>query len=92
MKSKNSSDSKHLLSILRVTVLSLAAWAVEESRKSFDSNAVNDFLFVLAEYNRPEQVFVKHTSGIDVPGESLSTYDIFFSKNYRDLFAKSNSM
>ena len=91
MKSRNSFDSKHLLSILIVIGLSLAAWAVEESRKSFHSSAINDFLFVLAEYNRQERGVEKYTPETDAPRESAISYDIVVSKNYRDVFAKSTN-
>lgn len=87
MRSKNTSDSKHLLSILIVIALSLAAWAVEESRRTVDQGAINDFLYVLSESH-----LGKYSVQAEQSTEVLAaapTSDIVVSKYYRDVFAKS---
>lgn len=89
MRSKNTSDNKHLLSILIVIGLSLAAWAVEESRSTFSPNAIQDLLYVLAESNREP---LKQGDDLDIDESDYRVQrfpDVIVSKNYRDVFAMS---
>lgn len=92
MRSKNTSDSKHLLAILIVVLLSIAAWAVEERRSKFDSNAINEFLLVLNEFSTlPESPSTKEVILEANAVKEDKHSGVILTKYYRDVFKQAVS-
>lgn len=82
-----------MLSILIVILLSIVAWAVEESRGNRSEEAVSSFLSVLNEFDIEGGVAPQLTPALEAsrPSRVLET-KLVLTKNYRDVFSKTRSV